>query len=171
MIGATVEIDVRDYISDDLRGGLRVYFVETDDDLLRTPHGSRCYWDFESARKAADRATHTDEDGIRSWGSVRGIALKGKPTDDSMTIAGHLWMDVDAAKTSDRLHPIPGFTRNDIYRDTMLERDELVKTLVGIIGDMCHDLEDANTQFGAKCLSSKLRGYKRRLYDAGVVAF
>ncbi len=151
--------------------GLCVYLLETDGDLYDIPYSDTCYWDRESAERAAERATLTDEFGASEWGSVSAIDLVGKPPTDSMTIAGHLWVDVDAAKTSDQLHPIPGFTRNDIYRDTMLERDELVGTLVGIIGDMCHDLEDAGTQVGVRCLASKLRGYKRRLGDVGIGAF
>ncbi len=49
---------------------------------------------------------------------------------------GHLWMDINAAIASDKLNPIPGFTRNDLYRDSMRERDELIAKLMDLCGDM-----------------------------------
>lgn len=60
-------------------------------------------------------------------------------TDKDFSMAvhnGHLWVDVTEALKSDLATPIEGFTRNDIYRESMLERDKLIAELSQLVRDM-----------------------------------
>lgn len=75
----------------------------------------------------------TDERAMVAWNRRAAV------TDQQFAYAvhdGRLWVCVEGALESDELKPIPGFTRDSIYRDSMQEYGEWMDKAKALMRDM-----------------------------------
>ena len=79
----------------------------------------------------------TEEEAVDD--ALRGWNMRAATTDQQFAWAvhdGRTWVCAEAALESDALKPIPGFTRDSIYRDSMAECGEWMGKATDLMRDM-----------------------------------
>ena len=127
---------------------------------------------WEHPRKASDIAADL---GMCSWGLgedakaalIEAWNTRAAVTDHDFAMAAHdgrTWVCVEDALESDALTPIPGFTRNDIYRDAMSEYGEWMEKATDLMRDMWDAMLDANPNGGVRDMGL----IEKRLREFGI---